>query len=414
MNRLHLLFEATVVTLLVLVCAPANAALLTDDQLAQTRGPSAIEIASGSNYEHLGYGVVISKGGDVLSVPQIAEAAPGSLWGRVIPATENERDNPKWFKLQLVDAVEKQDIALLKFTDGLATGMTPAPLRVGPYRPRSSSSPAEYRFLSAPEKTRLRSVYPAKATVSDETNDGGIELTGPAWVGHSGSPLFDQTGALIGLVAEGTPGLFWMRPISAVSVWLRDRKGIAFLPVPPPPAKTRFLVRIDDDFVSSNLLDLYVLLTDVMHEVGKNITPEAQSEARNEWKKVAGRVFSELLTRDEVKNDISYYLNTASVKDRLAKEDAIEMYLFAVNVRPDSLQYALLRIEHQVKTVSLDIRLGERHPLPLKDRDYLRDYLNELTVRQLRLLLAERRGGDHGFGAEIGVNDRSGKTPQWK
>jgi Trypsin-like peptidase domain len=385
MNRLHLLFEATVVMLLVLVCAPANAALLTDDRLAQAQGSSVIEIASGSNYDHLGYGVVISKGGDVLSVPHVVDGAQGSLWGRVVPVTENERDNPKWLKLQSVDAVEKQDIALLKFTDGLGNGMAPAPFRLGAYGPRSSSSPAEYRFLSAPEKTRLRSVYSATATVSGETNDGSIELAGPAWVGHSGSPLFDQTGALIGLVAEGTPGLFWMRPISAVSGWLRDRKGVAFSSLPPPPAKTKLLVRVDDDFATlNNITDYHLPLSEAMSEAGRYFSPQAQSEAKNEWKKIAGRVFSDLLTRDEVKKDVRDYLNTASVKDWLAKEDAFEIYLFVVNVRPDSVQYGLLRIEHQVKTVSLDINIGEKHPLISKERDYLYHVAVQETLDLLR------------------------------
>lgn len=383
MNRLHLLFKATIVVLFALVCAPADAALLTDDRLAQAVGSSVIEIASGSNYTHLGYGVVISTTGDVLSVPHVVESKPASLWGRVVPVNENERDTPKWFKLQIVDAVEKQDILLLKFSDGLGIGMAPAQLR-GAYGSRPLSSPAEYRFVSGTDETRLRNVYQAKATLSVQTNDRSIQLVGPAWIGHSGSPIFDQTGALIGLVARGTPGLFWMRPVSAVAVWLRDRKGISFSSLPAPPAQTKLLVKIDEDFAHTNgLADLYIPLTELMREVGKYFTPEAQAEDRSVWREVAGRAFKSLLSADERKNDISAFLNSQSIKNWLAREDAIEIYLLAVNVRPEMVQYALLRIEHQVNTVSLDANFGEEVRLISKERDYL----NDVTVRQVRLLL---------------------------
>jgi S1-C subfamily serine protease len=162
-----------------------------------------------------------------------------------VPTNGWEREaitfNTRWFVFKDCKLDTSLDLALCKPTDKLPT--KPTPLSIEDVRPMDGSAVAFTGFplgQTEPLSSRLNIATYRGANDGEGTRE--LVLDKGTWPGASGSPVYDERGAVIGIVlARGTAdsvGTSYGRPSHFILKFLRDN-GIGVKSVEDKPKKRK-------------------------------------------------------------------------------------------------------------------------------------------------------------------------------
>lgn len=325
-----------------LYCAVAKADILDDETLKAIRSPVVVRIENAQGAVK-GFGVVINPQGDLLTAAHVIEGMPAdAVRGRLGPWDETES-----VPLTLIDknADKKVDLALLRVKGPLGRV---APENVPELVTGFSPTTDVLRVLTDSiglEKTLVC----LDARISAGKQDV-LEVKAAINSGVSGSPLFDRSGNLVGIVVQGIANqqTGYIRPVATIKEWLKG-KQVKFTEVPPAP------IRIDIFFsrqtlapeANNRLSDIIVPLTQAINkDVRGKLNPAPQvfddSKAREKWGDVGEALFKDQsLPAPQKEQKVKNLLKDTEYLAWLRKLNFSRLYLLIIRVELDGNYFTL-------------------------------------------------------------------------
>ena len=360
MERRTRALAAIIAMLLVVVAGPSRADLMTNDRLRQERFPAVILIEDGNG--HKGYGVVVSGEGHVLTVAHVAGGGTPKLYGRAIPVDAPNDD--KGEGLTFLGAGDG-DIALLQFDNKKSPSGKVMPVELAlPTKP--SATQEMFRLITLSQSGTVARVAWVTTTYSAQAKSSTIELQGGGGKsGFSGAPIVDRYGRLLGLFSEGTlAGTFSMQLAGTAAGVLEKEKVKVEAGVVRPQPKTRIVVKLFTEIQTWDAFEKMVgPLKEALTTAGTYLSPEAELLDTEIWQNAvtplfSGKSFDVRLSRFKAE------LNDPEMKGWFERESIGELYVFAVGVRANKIQMALVRIDNQIGSIEVD---GSVEEILLKD-----------------------------------------------
>jgi hypothetical protein len=301
----YLLVVAAAAVLNLLCSAAANADILDDQALKSNRGPAVVRIENAQGVVR-GYGVVINTKGHVLTAAHVVkDLVPNGIRGRLAPWKDSSR-----LTLKLVDRNEDRsvDIALLQIQGPFKIRAETIPMLVS----SSDLTLANLRMLTgSPGDVDSLISLDAKLTINA---NNFLEVRGSINSGVSGSPLFDSSGNLVGVVVEGLPGqtTAYVRPVEKLKNWLRIKKEkVSFEEAPPAPVMIGIYFSIPSyapaAIAELNTKVIAPLKAALSKSLKDHLTPEPEvitdSKSLEKWSPVANALFDDIALPPEQRLD---------------------------------------------------------------------------------------------------------------
>lgn len=287
--RLLLAVIATVQALF--YCTVTKADILDDAALKARRGPAVVRIENAQGTV-MGFGVIISPQGHVLTAAHVIEGLPADgVRARLGPW---DKTDPVPLKFIAKNADKRVDLALLQVEGplgSLASGNIPKLV--------TSFSPTADVLRVLTDSLGLQKTLVCLDARFTAGNEDVLEVKASVNSGVSGSPVFDRSGNLVGIVVQGIANqqTAYLRPAATIKEWLQG-KEVGFEESPPAPA------RIDIYFsrpsltpeALNKLSDIIVPLTLAINkDVRGKLNPAPQvfddSKAREKWGDVGEKLF---------------------------------------------------------------------------------------------------------------------------
>jgi hypothetical protein len=335
----HFLVVAVAILLNLLGSAAANAEVLDERALKSNRGPAVVRIEDAQGVVK-GYGVVISPQGHVLTAAHVIQGlTPDGIRGQFLPWRNS---NPNALKLTFIDrnADKNVDIALLQIQD---SSVRIPPETIPKLIAGSDLTEGILRILTGtPGLADSLVSLEAQLTVN---RDDILETRGSINSGVSGSPMFDRSGNLVGIVVQGLPGqtTAYIRPAAVIKDWLKD-KGVSFDEASSAPV----MIGIYFSVASYGPAAITELNTNVVaplkaalsKSLKDQLTPEPEvitdSKSLEKWSPVANALFDDIALPLEQRIDkAKRQLLDLEYQAWLRKMAFSQLYLLIVRVEKD-------------------------------------------------------------------------------
>jgi hypothetical protein len=353
-------------TFVALICPKAGSQTLATNEVFESRKSSVVFFRTKAQDDTLGYGVLISKQGHVLTAAHVIKsfgerepirATIGSKQGQLV---EFEQD---------IQSMPKLDASVLKIKNPPAD-LHPAPIgKTDRFKAVTTNVQILAGFVDMDPST------PFSATVSGNVNaDPDLWRMQAAGIdrGHSGSPAFDQFGGVVGFVPEGFAGTgaFNLRSFVRISAWLKQID----IPVVERERPIKFAVYVRGIERNERV---GMFLQERVTEVFESWLGVKRSEVETD-----PPFLRDVMARWEDVPDISASLLDAAVNKLgaqwLTAQDAQTLYLYFVklNFAPDGgfpalARHLLIAVEYDGKTYKT--KAIKLRPVTFEDRSYINE-----------------------------------------
>jgi hypothetical protein len=408
----HFLFIAVAAILNLLSIAGADADILNANDLKKNLGPSVIRIETGGGAGRIirGFGVIISPQGHVLTAAHVIQGlASNAIRGRA-PWKDSNTLN-----LTVIDKNEdpRIDLALLQiqgpFDASCAPRVTPTACASLVHEPDLTLGRVLTGSLGVPDE-----LVSLDATLTINKN-AIMEAKGFLNSGVSGSPLFNHSGNLVGIIVEGISGenTIYVRPLSTIKEFLKD-KPVGFNEVPSAPVMISIYFWISS-YASSSATDVKTnviapLTVALSKSLKDQLTPAPEvvtdSKSLGKWSEVASALFNEeALPREKRLEKANQQLADPEFQGWLRKMAFSQLYLLVVRIEKEeglgfsNLRPVLLILTQQGDKVDLEYVVDPEAKLTIyPPPDFRRDIPNEpfglmqdsLAVELMHIIVRKR------------------------
>jgi hypothetical protein len=344
----HFLVVAVATVLNLLGSAAANADILDENALKSKHGSAVVRIENAQGVVR-GYGVVISPQGHVLTAAHVIQGlTPDGIRGQLWPWQNPNPDAPK---LTFIDgnADKNVDIALLQIQD---SSVRIRPETIPKLIAGSDLTQGIMRILTGTPGL-ADSLVSLDAQLTVNTNNI-LETRGSINSGVSGSPVFDRSGNLVGVVVQGLPGetTGYIRPAAVIKDWLKGKRvSVDVAPSAPVIINIYFWI---PPYASSAITDVKTnviapLTAALSNSLKDQLTPAPEvvtdSKSLEKWSLVANALFNdEALPRERRLDKANQQLSDLEYQAWLRKMAFSQLYLLIVRVeKEEGLLFANLR-----------------------------------------------------------------------